>query len=887
MRPPSLPDNKSRLLRVARGLLPRGGALMRPGGKAVVVAGLCLLGLLVLVAPSRSDAPVLRIGVYHNPPKVLEAGGEVSGIFGDVINAIAQREGWRVKSVPCVWHKCLQQLEEGELDLLPDTALSQSRERKLQFHQVPVLRSWSQLYSNRSYDITSLLDLKGLRIAVVRDSVQQQYLGDLLDSFALRVDWLPVSSFENGFEAVQSGRADVVAANNFYGDLQARELKLHVTPVVFQPAALYVAARPGLDPGLLSVFDDYLREWQGEPGSPWYQAMERWGVFAAEPRIPASLYWLVGLAVTAGILALLVAFLQRRRHKRILSRLDLSELRLETILDGVDACIFIKDRSGRYQYVNHRFAELFGRPESALLGKTDSDLFDDETTDRLREGDLRVFEGGEKVSAQEDNVLRDGTRKTFLTVKLPLYDADGECYALSGIATDLTEHLRIQEALSRAQYYDPVTGLANRSKLLEALDHAIAGYARTGFEGALLALDLREFSLVNDSQGHAAGDEVLRLAASRIERCLSQTDLAARLGADDFVILLEDLSADREAAIMDARRRASILMQSLSEPYRLASSVQSVGANIGVTMFSDLNGGLETVLRNADLALAEARSRGAGNVSFFDPQMQERVDYRLRLESALRQAIENETLEIHLQPQVQEDYRVTALEVLLRWEHEELGRVSPAEFIPLAEATGLIVPLGQQVLERACELLRSWRDHPLLGTLSLAVNISPRQFNQADFVSRVQRCLEAHAVAPGSLLLEVTEGLLIQDIEHVARRMRHLNELGVRFSLDDFGTGYASLAYVKRLHFSQLKIDQSFVRDLLTDRNDEVIVASTLQMGRSLGLDVIAEGVESVEQLKALEALGCQNFQGYCLGHPAAVAEWEARLGNSLELDPA
>ena len=857
------------------------------GRRGVIAVALCLVGLPALIDTARPDPLALRIGVYHNPPKVLEAGGGLSGIFGDVINAVAQREGWQLEPVSCVWHECLEQLAEGELDLLPDTALSQSRERELQFHKVPVLRSWSQLYSDRRYDITSLLDLEGLRIAVVRDSVQQQYLSQLMDSFALLVDWLPVSSFESGFDAVQSGRADVVAANNFYGDLRARELKLHVTPVIFQPAALYVAARPGLDPRVLSTLDEYLRDWQGTPGSPWYQAMEHWGVFAEEFPLPTSLYWLAGLSSAGGILVLLVVVLQRRRHQQTQNRLDLSELRLETILDGVDACIFIKDRSGRYQYVNHRFAELFGRPESALLGKSDGDLFDDETADRLRQGDLRVFEGGERISAQEDNVLRDGTRKTFLTVKLPLYDVDGECYALSGIATDLTEHLRIQEALSRAQYYDPVTGLANRSKLLESLDHAIAGYARTGFEGALLALDLREFSLVNDSQGHAAGDEVLRLAASRIERCLSQTDLAARLGADDFVILLEDLSADRETAIMEARRRASLLMQSLSEPYRLASSVQSVGANIGVTMFSDLNGDLETVLRNADLALAEARSRGAGEVSFFDPQMQERVNHRLRLESALRQAIESEALEIYLQPQVQQDYRVTALEVLLRWEHADLGRVSPAEFIPLAEATGLIVPLGQQVLERACELLQSWRDHPLLSTLSLAVNISPRQFHQADFVHRVQRCLEAHAVAPGSLLLEVTEGLLIQDIEHVARRMRQLNELGVRFSLDDFGTGYASLAYVKRLHLSQLKIDQSFVRDLITDRNDEVIVASTLQMGRSLGLDVIAEGVETVNQLKALEALGCQGFQGYSIGYPAPVAEWEARLGKSLALNPA
>ena len=270
------------------------------GRRGVIAVALCLVGLPALIDTARADPFALRIGVYHNPPKVLEAGDGLSGIFGDVINAVAQREGWQLEPVSCVWHECLEQLAEGELDLLPDTALSQSRERDLQFHEVPVLRSWSQLYSDRRYDITSLLDLEGLRIAVVRDSVQQQYLSQLMDSFALRVDWLPVSSFESGFDAVQSGRADVVAANNFYGDLRARELKLHVTPVIFQPAALYVAARPGLDPRVLSTLDEYLRDWQGTPGSPWYQAMEHWGVFAEEFPLPTSLYWLAGLSSAGG-----------------------------------------------------------------------------------------------------------------------------------------------------------------------------------------------------------------------------------------------------------------------------------------------------------------------------------------------------------------------------------------------------------------------------------------------------------------------------------------------------------------------------------------------------------------------------------------------------------
>ena len=845
-----------------------------------------LLAILALPVLSHSDSPVLRIGVYENPPKVVQVNGQLSGIFGDVLQEIARREGWQIEAHPCVWQECLRRLEAGELDLLPDTALSQPRDRILGFHDIPVLRSWSQLYSARSQHITSLLDLQGLRLAVVEGSVQQDYLRDLTESAALQVEWVPVGSFAEGFDAVRGGQADMVAANSLYGDQRARELNLHVAPVVFQPVALYFSARPGIDPALLATLDRYLQDWQARPGSPWFQVMERWGVFAARDRLPMLVYWLVGAALLGVLLALWLAHSQRQRHRQAQARLNQSETHLETIMNGVDACIFTKDRAGRYQYVNHRFAELFGRPVAALVGRTDEDLFDAETVARLRAADRRVLEQGEKVSTQEVTVLRDGTRKTFLTVKLPLCDDGGHCYAMTGIATDLTEHLRIQDALNRAQYTDPVTGLANRTRLLERLDHALAGHVRTGFEGALLALDLRDFSLINDSQGHAAGDEVLRLVASRIRRCLSETDLAARLGADDFVILLEDLSTDRDAAIMEARHRASRIIAALTEPYRLDRDALTVGANIGVTMFSDAGDGVEAILRNADLALAAARAHESGQVRFFDPLMQERVAHRLRLENALRVAIDNELLDIHLQPQVGPGYRVIGLEVLLRWRDAELGVVSPAEFIPLAESTGLIVPLGQQVLERSCALLQSWRGHPLLGTLSLAINISPRQFHQADFVQRVEQCLARYQVPPGQLLLEVTEGLLINDIENVARRMQRLSALGVRFSLDDFGTGYASLAYLKRLPLYQLKIDQAFVRELLTDRNDEIIVKSTLEMGRSLGLDVIAEGVESIEQLQALEALGCQGFQGYCLGRPAPAADWEARLQGGLSLEP-
>jgi EAL domain-containing protein (putative c-di-GMP-specific phosphodiesterase class I) len=290
------------------------------------------------------------------------------------------------------------------------------------------------------------------------------------------------------------------------------------------------------------------------------------------------------------------------------------------------------------------------------------------------------------------------------------------------------------------------------------------------------------------------------------------------------------------------------------------------------------------LLRNSELALAGARQEGAMTVRFFDPDMQRDVDRRVKIEAAMRHALEHQQFELYFQPQLDVEQRVFGGEILLRWQHSELGAIAPSEFIPVAESSGLIIPLGDWVLEEACKVLKGWQADPLLADLTLAINISPRQFRHEDFVDVVESTLREYQLPPSLIELEVTEGMLITDVPDTVLRMERLAALGVRFSLDDFGTGYASLAYLKRLPLYQLKIDYSFVRDLLTDSNDRAIVAATLQLGLSLGLEVIAEGVETSGQLQQLEAMGCRKFQGFYLGKPQPVDHWAARLRQSRRL---
>jgi diguanylate cyclase (GGDEF)-like protein/PAS domain S-box-containing protein len=826
----------------------------------------------------------LRVGVYHNPPKLLLVEGRASGIFGDLLQHIAEREGWVLEPVPCGWNACLELLREGRIDLMPDVAINDLRDLDFSFHQTPVLRSWSQLYSSAAISVSSLLDLDGLRIAVLDGSVQEAYLTNLVQSFELKVSWVAVESFEQGFEAVREGRADAVAANQLFGDQRARDLGFYVTPVLFQPSRLYFAGRQGLDESVLAVLDRYLIDWQAQPQSLYFQILRRWGVRDDEPTLPAWLYPLALAGTLLLALALWLAWLMRRRMAAKSSELKLTETRLETILDNIDACIYIKDLDHRYRYVNRKQRELFGLEAGALLGASDKDLYNPETAQHQYEVDSGVLTKGDRHAEEEVLTLKSGDSRTFLTIKLPLHDSTGRIYALCGVGTDISTYLQLREDLNQAQYFDRVTGLANRFLLLERLSQALASAKRTSLEGAVVTLDLNGFSRVNETLGFSAGDELLRQVSVRISSLITKADIAARVGPDDFTVVLTDLSSDRDTAVVDARRWVTNLTASLAEPYRLADATQAMSFSVGISMFSDAVTDASALLRNSELALAGACQEGAMTVRFFDPAMQRSVDRRVKIEAALRHALEHQQFELYFQPQADSEQRVFGGEILLRWQHSELGAIAPGEFIPVAESSGLIIPLGDWVLKEACKVLQGWQADPLLADLTLAINISPRQFRHEDFVDVVESTLREYQLPPSLIELEVTEGMLITDVPDTVLRMERLAALGVRFSLDDFGTGYASLAYLKRLPLYQLKIDYSFVRDLLTDSNDRAIVAATLQLGLSLGLEVIAEGVETSGQLQQLEAMGCRKFQGFYLGKPQPVDHWAARLRQSRRL---
>ena len=833
-------------------------------------------GVLATCAPAWAAEKTFRYGVYENAPKIFtEVNGQPAGIFVDLMNAMAEQQGWQLQPVPCEWSKCLQMLESGEIDWMPDVAINPDRMARFDFHAEPMLHSWSQMYARSSSKLDSLLDLKDKSVSVLQGSVQEQYLNELKQGLGLNIRILPVDAIDQGFLMVASGQADAVLFNHHYGDMKANEFSLTATPIILQPAALFIAVNKSLQLHTeLAAIDEQLKAWKANDRSPYYKILAKWSGGNVAYRLPRAVFWtLVGVGL-ALLLLLILSFLLKRQVKRITADLRTSRDQLNTILDGVGASVYIKDTELRYQYANKPAQDLWGKTLADIKGQKDDAFFDEATARKISENDRWVLANGERLVTEEINSLREESgAQYFLSVKIPLRDANGKIYGLCGISTDLTSNKQAQEEIHALAYYDALTHLPNRRLLMDRLEHSLAVHQRNQRNGALIVINLDAFSLLNNTWGHDVGDRILKLIAQRLLGSLRSEDTLSRASGDEFVVLLNDLSTNKDEAAEQTQVVIRKIRQALEEDYPISSHRQTISACIGVAFFTDGSKEADDILRLADLALHQAKAEGPGSVRFFNHEMQLRAQNRAIIEADLRPALARSEFFLVYQPQIDSDGQILGAEALLRWRHPNKGLIAPAEFIGVAEASYLILPLGRWVLEEACAQLVTWSQDPVMSSWTLAVNVSSRQFQQENFVAEVLHVLEASKADPRRLELELTESILVSDIRLVEAKMRELAERGVQFSLDDFGTGYSSLNYLKRLPFGKVKIDKSFIDELLTNTQSAAIVKSIVSLSENLGMNVIAEGVETQAQVEVLRTYGKVEYQGYYFARPLAASD--------------
>ncbi|MFC4932978.1 EAL domain-containing protein [Massilia sp. GCM10023247] len=477
-----------------------------------------------------------------------------------------------------------------------------------------------------------------------------------------------------------------------------------------------------------------------------------------------------------------------------------------------------------------------------------------------------ALDGGEEQWMDEYRFLRkDGSVALVLDRGYIIRDAGGRATRMIGAMVDLTERRQAERRIEYLAYYDVLTQLPNRQLLMERLQRALDNCAQQHCANALFFIDLDNFKSLNDTLGHAVGDQLLKQVAQRLSGCLSHRDTVARFGGDEYVVLLEGMSADIEEASAHARTVGERMLLTLRQAYKIDQYAHHSTASIGIVLFGDAADDTGELLKRADMAMYAAKAAGRNTLRLFNPGMQAALSARMALENDLRQAVRQceREFDLHYQPQVDRHGQVTGVEALVRWRHPTRGMVPPAEFIPLAEETGLVLPLGQWVLQKACDQLLAWAANLATAQMEVAVNVSARQFHHPQFVAQVLDLVAATGIDARRLKLELTETSVLENIDDTIAKMKVLKTHGVSFALDDFGTGYSSLAYLKQLPLDMLKIDRSFVLDLLTNQNDAVIARTIIALGRSLGLRVLAEGVETVAQRDFLFEHGCDAYQGY------------------------
>ena len=547
-----------------------------------------------------------------------------------------------------------------------------------------------------------------------------------------------------------------------------------------------------------------------------------------------------------------------------------SALHTQAILDNMADGVVTYDANGTIHSFNKAASSMFGYPAVAVIGQdiavlTPAARHKEYLPYRKDFVDFRT-QGAESLSVEFEAIRRDGTLFP-MSLSISKISSAGRHLGI-GILRDITERRMKEDEISRLAFYDPLTELPNRRLLMDRLKQATATSARKGSHAAVMFLDLDHFKQLNDTLGHDMGDLLLQEVARRMKTCVREVDSVARLGGDEFVVLMEAMSSDPEEAAMQAEAVALKVLTALGQPYALGEHSHTSTPSIGIVVFLAHEYSVDDLLKKADVAMYQAKTAGRNTIRFFDPVTQAAIDAQAELERDLRRGLDDEEFVLHYQPQVNGQGVTVGNEALVRWKHHSRGMVPPAQFIPLAETTGLILPLGQWVLETACAQLVVWSTHPSTTRWTLSVNVSASQFAQPDFVSQVLLALEKTGANPHRLKLELTESMLVDDVDDIIEKMHTIKRSGVGFSLDDFGTGYSSLSYLKRLPLDQLKVDQSFVRDVLTDPSDAVIARTVVALGHSLGLTVIAEGVETAAQAEFLSGIGCDAFQGYYYGRP-------------------
>lgn len=845
------------------------------GISAVFVALLTIAMVWTFNDANSNGAREVRVGLYQNPAKIYrDEQGKPDGLFIKLIEAIAKVESWQLSYVDCEWQECLSLLSNQDIDLMPDVAITDKRTKSYDFHSVPVTHSWSGIWARKDLPVLHLPDLRGARIAVLKESIQEVALEKLMVGYGIGFEPIAVDNYAEGFQAVVDGQADVAISNVHFGNMNASKYGLYETPIMLNPATLFYVTAAGQNPELLATIDKNIEEWRLEPDSPYYDALKSAMVPVQQPVIPPIWRWalIAGIAVIVIMLGVnaLLRWQVRKRTKVLVE----TNVRFNHLLKASPVVLYQLRQEGvgyKPVWVSRNVKRLFGyKPEQLYSHEWWIGVLHEEDRQKTLDQFKEIFDTGHmvyeyRVKDAEGNVryIRDERQ----LVPSSSHSAN----EIVGTWSDLTDVYEREDKLKFLSQYDPLTHLPNRSKLQERIEESIERCNELQEDFAILSIDIDRFKKINETLSYQVGDTVISRVADRLKHILNVDDVLARVGGDEFVFVING-KVDVNKVSEVARK----VLKRFAVPLRVDEHELMITASIGIAIFPEDGRDTDTLLKNAEIARYSAKRAGRSRFEFFNDRLSEGMHENLMLESALRMAVERNELVLHYQPLVSfDDVEMVGVEALVRWQHPTMGLIPPFKFIPLAEETGLIGDIGLWVLREACRQMIDW-DKAGLKVGSVSVNISVQQIETGLLPKQVKDVLKESSLAADRLYLELTESTIMQDPEQASLAMSEFQKMGVKLAVDDFGTGYSSMAYLKRLPLDRLKIDRSFIKDIGTDTNDEVICKAIVQLAKSLGLETVAEGVEEESQAEFLNGLGCDVAQGYLYSKPVPAQELTA-----------
>lgn len=839
---------------------------------------LIIIVLVVLLAETSYAAnnqptKTLRIAILDAPPALIPSdSGNHSGFLVDFLEEIAERENWRIQWLYLKWPEIINTAKRAELDLIPFVAYSRERAEFLDYNSISYITGWGQVYIHPDEQLLeNIFDFEGKTIAVVKDEIYAIQFANLCAQFDIICHLKEVQDYKSAFALLDKRLVDGAVSGNLVGYSFEKRFNIERTPIVFNPSKVLFASPKSKNADVLQTIDNYLEEWKNDPSSPYYEINERWlGKDSSGTFMPRwLLYSLAGLMALLIMTTLVVLILRKQVRKQTADLADKTD-QIKQIINLVPHMIYATNVNGEVILANRYAADFFGLPL-----KDFDDINIEQLKSRIPEAS-KLFEEEEyllrkdAIAVDKQLKIKDSNQKTtyFNIAKVPFVGRYSRVPAVVTVGVDITESKEFEQQIQHMAQHDSLTGLPNRLLLNDRINQSLALSLRHHHNGAVLFIDLDFFKNINDSMGHMTGDKLLVEVAKRLEENVRSGDTVARLGGDEFIIQLSELSDNAEDAEIDAVTVAKKLLKTLTEGFRINGQALHITASIGIVVYPRDADSHELIMQRADTAMYHAKAKGRNGYAIFKSDMEAVIMRRQSLENDLHKAVFNNEFFLLYQPQLNGvDGNLLGVEALIRWNHPEQGIISPLEFIPIAEENGTIIDIGNWVLKKACQQIKFWINEYGSSPI-VSVNLSALQLSNGDLVKTISELVAREQIPANLLELEVTETLIIYEEKRSIELLKSLKKLCVRISIDDFGTGYSSLNHLKKLPLDKLKIDRTFVSDIPGDPDSETIVKTIIRMSQELGLEVTAEGVETIEQLEFLKEEKCPQFQGYYFDKP-------------------